>query len=82
MGIPVLALLIATPAAGNVPAASTGPTIPRINQVSNHHGVAKRTDRKLVNAWGLTSSPTSPLWVANNGTDTATIYSGGVGGAR
>lgn len=81
VGMPVLALLIATQAAGSGPATSTGPTITRINQVSNQHGMAKLTDRKLVNAWGLASSPTSPLWVANNGTNTATIYQGGVGGA-
>ena len=80
-GMPLLALLIATPAAGHGPAASTGPSITRINQVSNHHGVAKRTDHDLVNAWGLAGSPTSPLWVANNGTSTATVYSGGVDGA-
>lgn len=80
VGMPVLALLIATPAAGSGPATS-GQTITRINQVSNQQGVAKRTDHDLVNAWGLASSPTSPLWVANNGTNTATVYSGGVGGA-
>jgi uncharacterized protein (TIGR03118 family) len=38
-------------------------------------------DPNLVNAWGLALSPTSPLWVANNGTNTATIYAGGVDGA-
>src|SRR5690348_1495441 len=38
-------------------------------------------DTNLVNAWGLALSPTSPLWVANNGTNTATIYVGGVNGA-
>jgi uncharacterized protein (TIGR03118 family) len=30
---------------------------------------------------GLALSPTSPLWSANNGTNTATLYSGGIGGA-
>jgi uncharacterized protein (TIGR03118 family) len=33
-------------------------------------------DPKLVNAWGIAASPTSPWWVANNGSDSATIYSG------
>ncbi len=27
------------------------------------------SDPDLVNAWGLTRSPTSPWWVANNGTE-------------
>jgi len=31
-------------------------------------------DPDLVNAWGLTSLPTSPWWVADNGTDVSTIY--------
>ncbi|NYD40421.1 TIGR03118 family protein [Nocardioides panaciterrulae] len=81
LGTPVLALLIATPAAGSMAATGSGPAITRVDQVSNHHGVALRTDRKLVNAWGLARSPSGPLWVANNGTSTATIYRGGVGGA-
>jgi uncharacterized protein (TIGR03118 family) len=44
------------------------------NLVSDQAGVADRTDPNLVNAWGLTSLPTSPWWVADNGTDVATIY--------
>lgn len=80
-GIPVLALLAAAPAAGPALASSTHPVVTRVDQVANHPGVAMRTDHRLVNAWGLASSPTSPLWVANNGTSTATVYRGGVGGA-
>ena len=53
----------------------------QVNQVSDQVGKAKVTDRDLVNAWGLALSPTSPLWSANNGTNTATLYSGGLGGA-
>lgn len=34
----------------------------------------KITDAGLVNAWGLSYSSTSPLWVSSNGTDTATLY--------
>lgn len=44
--------------------------------VADTPGKAKITDPKLVNAWGLAFSPTSPLWVANNGTSTSTLYSG------
>jgi uncharacterized protein (TIGR03118 family) len=44
------------------------------NQVADVSGVAKVTDPLLVNAWGLSQAPGSPLWVANNGTDTSTLY--------
>ena len=34
---------------------------------------ADRIDRNLINPWGLVSSPTSPWWPANQGTNTSTI---------
>src|SRR6478735_2905675 len=34
---------------------------------------ADRVDPNIKNAWGLVSSPTSPWWPANNGTNTSTI---------
>jgi uncharacterized protein (TIGR03118 family) len=34
------------------------------------------TDPLLRNAWGLASGPSTPWWVANNGTGTSTIYTG------
>ncbi|HEY2190665.1 MAG TPA: PEP-CTERM sorting domain-containing protein, partial [Caldimonas sp.] len=36
---------------------------------------AQITDPNLVNAWGLSYSPTSPFWVSANGTGTANLYS-------
>src|SRR3989441_8934401 len=33
-------------------------------------------DTDLINAWGLTRSPTSPWWVADNKTGLSTIYNG------
>jgi len=47
--------------------------------VSDQPGVAANTDPNLVNAWGLTSSPTSPWWVSDNGTDKSTLYRGSDG---
>jgi uncharacterized protein (TIGR03118 family) len=32
------------------------------------------TDSHLVNPWGISFGPTTPLWVANNGTSTSTLY--------
>jgi uncharacterized protein (TIGR03118 family) len=43
--------------------------------VSDQPGVAPITDPDLVNPWGLSFGPTTPLWVANNGTSTSTLYS-------
>jgi uncharacterized protein (TIGR03118 family) len=44
--------------------------------VSNQAGVAPVTDAKLVNAWGITATATSPWWVSDNGSGFATIYTG------
>lgn len=33
-------------------------------------------DPNLVNAWGIAFGPTSPVWVANNHSDTSTLYNG------
>jgi uncharacterized protein (TIGR03118 family) len=52
-----------------------------VDLVSNIPGRAAVTDAHVQNAWGLALGPTTPLWVANNGTNTATLYAGGVGGA-
>ncbi|MEN3360428.1 MAG: hypothetical protein V7637_4410 [Mycobacteriales bacterium] len=74
--------LVATPgvaAAGNHHPAA--PAFAAVNLVADVAGAAPVVDPHLVNAWGLAASPTSPLWVANNGTDTSTLYAGGAGGA-
>src|SRR5207248_9284618 len=52
----------------------------QINLVSDQPGHAALKDKDLVNAWGLAASPGtnaspgSPLRVADNGSDTATLY--------
>src|SRR5919106_3850671 len=43
--------------------------------VSDQPGVAPVTDPNLVNPWSIAFGPTTPLWVANNGTSTSTLYS-------
>jgi uncharacterized protein (TIGR03118 family) len=53
----------------------------QINLVSDQPGMAQLQDPNLVNPWGLSSSPTSPLWVSDNGTDKTTLYTGGVSGS-
>ena len=59
--------------AAAVPVAAHGPG-------SNENGyavnvlVSDATDSDLVNGWGLSRAPTSPWWVADNGTGKSTLY--------
>ena len=46
------------------------------NLVSDIAGLARVHDTNLVNAWGLSHSPTSPWWISDNGTGLATVYKG------
>jgi uncharacterized protein (TIGR03118 family) len=78
-----VAVTVATVLASTVGPAQAAPKASRfdqINAVSDLPGVAQIQDPLLVNAWGLALAPTSPLWVANNGTDSATLYRGGAAG--
>ena len=80
----VTSATLAVAAFGSVPGSATTARggYRQINLVSDlaMKGVLKDPD--LVNAWGLAASPGtnakpgSPLWVANNGTDKATLYAG------
>jgi uncharacterized protein (TIGR03118 family) len=44
------------------------------NLVSDIPGMAAVTDPNLVNPWGISSSPSSPFWVSDNGTGVTTLY--------
>jgi uncharacterized protein (TIGR03118 family) len=44
--------------------------------VSDQAGEAAAVDPNLVNAWGLVAGPSTPWWVADNGTDVSTLYDG------
>ncbi len=50
------------------------------NLVSNVPGWAPIVDASLVNAWGMSFGPATPLWVSDNGSDSATLYRGGTTG--
>jgi hypothetical protein len=61
------------------PAAGSGPRGPsqfyaQHNILSDIPGLADHTDSNLVNAWGLVSGPTTPWWIADNGTGKSTLY--------
>ena len=70
-----LSLLLFPLLAGLVPTAAHAGFIVS-NLVTNDQSAhpAQVTDPHLVNAWGVAYSPTSPFWVANNGTGTSTLY--------
>jgi uncharacterized protein (TIGR03118 family) len=72
---------VAAPAVGAEPETETSrAAFAEFDLVSDVPGRAPLIDPGLVNPWGLALSATSPLWVANNGTNTATLYPGGAGG--
>jgi len=49
------------------------------NLVSDQPGAAQLTDPQLVNAWGMSRGPNTPVWVSDNGADVTTVYNGAVG---
>ena len=51
------------------------------NLISDIPGVARITDPNLVNPWGMAAGPTTPLWIADNGMDVSTLYTGGIHGS-
>ena len=72
MAITVL-LLLWLPVAAD---AQGGGFYHQTNLVSDLAGVAKFQDPNLVNAWGLSHSPTGPWQISDNGTGLSTRYKG------
>src|SRR5215472_18192304 len=56
--------------------ATSGGFYQQTNLVSDLPNIAKFTDANLVNSWGLVHGPTTPWWVADNGTGVSTLYNG------
>jgi uncharacterized protein (TIGR03118 family) len=76
----VLALFVGAALAVASPLSAAKPTTFSVMPlVSDQPGVAPVTDPDLVNAWGLVSGPTTPWWVADNGTNKSTLYRGSDG---
>ena len=75
------ALLALAPAAQADPAHHERTAYQQTNLVSDVPGLATLTDPNLVNAWGLSAGPATPIWVADNGTDKSTLYNGAVNGS-
>jgi len=51
-----------------------GTTFQQVNLVSDQPGVAGPPDSDLVNPWGMSHGPNTPIWVSNNGSDNTTLY--------
>src|SRR4051794_4579219 len=52
----------------------------QVNLVADRPGIAPVTDPHLVNPWGLSQGPTTPVWASDNGADVSTLYTGGGAG--
>jgi uncharacterized protein (TIGR03118 family) len=76
----VTALVALAPVAGAA-AAQPGNAYHQTNLVSDLPGMAQLTDPDLVNPWGMSAGPMTPIWVSDNGTDKATLYRGFVNGS-
>lgn len=70
---PAAALAFAVALLGSASAASAQ-FYEQHNLVSDGSVPAALVDPDLENAWGLAAGPTTPWWVADNGTDLATLY--------
>src|SRR5262245_41547400 len=46
------------------------------NLVGDTAGAAAQVDSHLVNPWGLVAGPSTPWWVADNTTNSSTLYTG------
>ncbi|MDQ6711961.1 MAG: TIGR03118 family protein [Candidatus Dormibacteraeota bacterium] len=46
------------------------------NLVSDLPGMAATTDPNLVNPWGISAAPASPMWVSDNNAGVTTLYNG------
>ena len=62
---------------GIVSPVQAGPTFSVTNLITNNQSdnPAQITDPNLVNPWGVSFGPTTPLWVSNEGTGVASLYS-------
>lgn len=68
------------PSAGADPDVAARAAFAEVDLSADLAGHAPLVDAGLINPWGMALGATGPLWVANNGSDTATIYPGGAGG--
>ncbi|MBV8401454.1 MAG: TIGR03118 family protein [Acetobacteraceae bacterium] len=73
---PVFAILVGTALLPGLSSPTWAGAFDTTNLVTNDQTAhpAQITDPDLVNAWGVSFSPTSPFWVSDNGSGVATLY--------
>jgi uncharacterized protein (TIGR03118 family) len=71
----VMALLAPSSEASTQPAAGYR----QVNLVSDVPGLARITDFRVSNPWGLALGPDTPIWINNNNTATSEVYTGANG---
>jgi len=59
-----------------LPAAAADGSYSTHKLVADRAGHAAARDSSLVNGWGIAAGPSTPWWVADNGTDRSTLYDG------
>jgi uncharacterized protein (TIGR03118 family) len=79
VGVPAWAASASgTPASA---AAARADSFKQTNLIANKKSFgAKLVDKNLSNAWGLAAGPGTPIWVSDNNSGFATVYSGGIKG--
>jgi uncharacterized protein (TIGR03118 family) len=76
--VAIAAVIVACVALPTVTQARRATPYRQTNLVSDIPGLAQLTDPSLANPWGMAAGPSTPLWVADNGKDVATLYRGGL----
>jgi uncharacterized protein (TIGR03118 family) len=76
VSIAAVGLVAIAPSAGAAPAPNSFAQTNLIANKASFH--PKLVDPALKNAWGLAAGP-NPLWVSDNNSGVATVYSGGIG---
>ncbi len=65
-----------------VASAAPSNSFTQTNLVANTSSAgASLVDPNLQNAWGLAAGPSTPIWVSDNNSGKATVYSGGIDGS-
>jgi uncharacterized protein (TIGR03118 family) len=72
--------LLVAPTAAAQSHRPAGTAFTTVNLVSDVAGQAAQTDPQVVNAWGITLGPTTPLWVNNQVSGVSIIFAGGADG--
>jgi uncharacterized protein (TIGR03118 family) len=75
--------LVAATAPAMASATRQADVFSKVNLISNLASPhTSLTDPNLKNAWGITAGPTTPIWVSDNNSGKATVYSGGINGSK